>query len=45
MEITSKGITAYTLTDYLAKWTEYLKSKYGNDYTYNIYMDIKEMSF
>ena len=32
MEITSKGITAYTLTDYLAKWTEYLKSKYGNDF-------------
>lgn len=32
MEISSNGINAWTLTDYLAKWTEFLKTKYGNDF-------------
>lgn len=32
MEITSKGIITSDLTNYLKKWTKFLKSKYGNDF-------------
>ena len=32
MEISSKGVIPATLEDYLKKWTNYLKTKYGSDF-------------